>query len=196
MSPSSSPPDGRPILRFETLAAWEEWLDGSHAAADGVWLRLAKKASPLRSISYAEALEGALCYGWIDGQKRAYDEDSWLQKFTRRGRRSIWSRINRDKAEALIVSGRMRTAGEAAVEAARADGRWDAAYDPASRASVPADLAAELERSPAAREFFETLTGANRYAILFRLQTAAKPETRAKRLREYVAMLERGETLH
>jgi uncharacterized protein YdeI (YjbR/CyaY-like superfamily) len=193
---SAHPPDGRPILLFETIAAWEEWLDGNHAATDGVWLRLAKKGAPLRSISYAEALEGALCYGWIDGQKRAYDEDSWLQKFTRRGRRSIWSRINRDKAEALLASGRMRTAGEAAVEAARADGRWDAAYDPASRASVPADLAAELERSPAAREFFETLSGANRYAILFRLQTAAKPATRAKRLREYVAMLERGETLH
>jgi uncharacterized protein YdeI (YjbR/CyaY-like superfamily) len=156
-------------------------------------MRLAKKASGLRSISYDEAVEAGLCFGWIDGQGRSYDEVSWLQRFTRRGRRSVWSKINRSKVDALEAAGRMRPAGQAAVDAARADGRWAAAYDSARTATVPPDLAAELERRPAAKAFFESLTGANRYAILVRIQTAVRPETRARRVARFVEMLERGE---
>lgn len=166
------------------------------ASSGGVWLQLAKKGAPLTSVSYAEALEVALCHGWIDGQKKSYDADSWLQKFTPRGARSIWSKINREKALGLIESGRMQAAGLAQIERAKADGRWEDAYEPASTATVPEDLQAELDRNPAAKAFFETLKGSNRYAILFRVQTAKKPDTRARRIAQFVAMLEKGETLH
>jgi uncharacterized protein YdeI (YjbR/CyaY-like superfamily) len=186
-------PDGLPVLLFPTVAEWEEWLERHHAESRGIWMRLAKKASGLRSISYDEAVEAGLCFGWIDGQGRSYDEVSWLQRFTRRGRRSVWSKINRSKVDALEAAGRMRPAGQAAVDAARADGRWAAAYDSARTATVPPDLAAELERRPAAKAFFESLTGANRYAILVRIQTAVRPETRARRVARFVEMLERGE---
>lgn len=184
------------ILLFEDAGKWLAWLEANHATSRGVWLRLAKKASTLESVSYAEALEVALCFGWIDGQKKTYDADSWLQKFTPRASKSLWSQVNREKALQLIESGRMRPAGLHEVERARQDGRWEAAYQPASVAEVPDDFAAQLDSHPAAKEFFATLNKANRYAILFRIQTAKKAETRAKRIEQFIAMLEKGEKIH
>jgi uncharacterized protein YdeI (YjbR/CyaY-like superfamily) len=192
----SNPPLDLPIMLFRTPDEWIAWLDANSGSAKGVWLRLAKKASDLQSITYAEALDGALCYGWIDGQKRSYDADSWLQRFTPRGSRSIWSKINRDHIDRLIAAGRMQPAGMREVERARADGRWDAAYDSQSNATVPDDFQAALDTHPAAKAFWETLKGNNRYAILFRIHNAKKPETRAKRIREFVEMLARGEKLY
>lgn len=185
-----------PIILFDDQAAWAAWLDEHHAESPGVWMRLAKKGAPYTSVSYAEALDVALCYGWIDSQKKTFDEHSFLQKFGPRGARSIWSKVNREKVHALTEAGRMKQAGIRAVESARADGRWDAAYDPASTATVPDDLQAALDANPKAKEFFATLNGANRYAILFRVQTAKKPETRAKRIATLVEMLERNEKIH
>lgn len=196
MTPPRTAPAELPILLFEHPRAWAEWLEAHHADAPGVWLRLAKKNAALRSISYAEALDEALCYGWIDSQKKGHDEHSWLQKFTPRGPRSIWSKINREKVQALTGAGRMRPAGLLAVRRAQEDGRWDAAYDSQKSATVPDDFQAELDRSPEAAAFFATLNGANRYAVLFRIQTAKKPETRAKRIATLVAMLERKEKIH
>ena len=196
MTPTKAAAPELPVLLFEDQAAWAEWLETHHPDSPGVWLRHAKKDSGLRSVSYAEALDVALCYGWIDSQKKSWDESSWIQKWGPRGPKSIWSRINREKVEALAAAGRMRPAGLAAVEAAKADGRWDAAYDSQSRATVPDDLQAALDRSPKAAEFFAALSGANRYAILFRVQTAKRPETRAKRIAGFVEMLERGEKIH
>jgi uncharacterized protein YdeI (YjbR/CyaY-like superfamily) len=196
MSSPTTPGDGLPVLLFETEADFEAWLDEHHASSQGAWLRLAKKASGLRSLSYDEAVEAGLCFGWIDGQKKGYDERSWLQRFTPRGPQSIWSKVNRAKAEALLAAGRVRPAGFAAVERARQNGRWDSAYDPASTATVPEDFQAALDASERAGACFKTLSGANRYALLFRIQTAKKPETRARRIREFIAMLERGEKLY
>lgn len=159
-------------------------------------MRLAKKRSGLRSVTYGEALEVALCYGWIDGQKRGESEQAWLQRFVPRSARSIWSRINRDKAVALIASGRMKVAGLEAVEAAKKAGRWDAAYDSPKGAKVPEDFQEALDGNPRAREFFQALDGANRYAVLFRIQTVKRAETRARKIREFVEMLERGERIH
>lgn len=187
---------GMTVVLFRDPSEWADWLQENHAASPGLWLRLAKKASSLTSVTYAEALEVALCYGWIDGQKRSYDADSWLQKFTPRGAKSLWSKINREKVLALIESGRMRPAGLRAVELARQDGRWDAAYDPASTATVPQDFQAALDASPAAGAAFTALDGQNRYAMLFRIQTARKPQTRAARIAKFVGMLERGEKLY
>ncbi|HEX8361104.1 MAG TPA: YdeI/OmpD-associated family protein [Longimicrobium sp.] len=183
-----------PVILFEDPAAWAAWLEANHADAPGVWLRLGKKGAPIRSLSYAEALDEALCYGWIDSQKKSYDEDSWIQKFTPRGRKSIWSKVNRDKVAAL--GERMKPAGLREVERAKDDGRWDAAYDSQRNATVPDDLQAALDANPAARDFFATLNGANRYAVLFRVQTAKKPETRARRIETLVAMLARNEKIH
>lgn len=185
-----------PIELFQDQKHWATWLDQHHADSPGVWLRLAKKGSGIRSLSYFEALEEALCYGWIDGQKKSYDESSWLQKFTPRGDRSLWSKVNREKAEELIRSGRMQPAGQKAVERAKENGRWEAAYDSPGKATVPEDFQEELDRRPKAKEFFATLNGANRYAILWRLQTAKKAETRAKRMKQFLEMLERGEKIH
>lgn len=195
----SSPEDtisGMPVVLFRDPAEWTAWLEENHAASPGLWLLLAKKASDLASVTYAEGLEVALCYGWIDGQKKSYDASSWLQKFTPRGARSIWSKINREKALALIESGRMRAAGLRAVELARQDGRWDAAYDPASTATVPEDFQAALDASPVALAAFAALDGQNRYAMLFRIQTARRPQTRAARITKFIGMLERGEKLY
>jgi uncharacterized protein YdeI (YjbR/CyaY-like superfamily) len=183
-----------PVILFEDPAAWATWLDEHHAGAPGIWLRLAKKDAPIRSVSYAEALDEALCYGWIDSQKKSWDEDSWIQKFTPRGKKSLWSKVNRDKVAAL--AGRMRPAGLREVERAKEDGRWDAAYDSQRNATVPDDFQAALDANPAARGFFATLNGANRYAVLFRIQTAKKPETRARRIETLVAMLARNEKIH
>ena len=186
----------QPVMQFKTKKAWAAWLEKNHATSPGVWLKLAKKGSGMPTVSYPEALEVALCYGWIDGQKAGFDDSFWLQKFTPRGPRSIWSKINRDKAEALIASGEMKPAGLAAIERAKEKGQWDAAYDSQSRAEVPDDLQAALDRSPEAKAFFATLNSVNRYAILFRIHNAKKPETRARRIQQFVAMLERHEKIH
>ncbi len=185
-----------PVKLFKTQKAWTTWLDKNHAKSAGVWLQIAKKAGPVKSVSYAEALEVALCYGWIDGQKKGLDEAAWLQKFSPRGPRSIWSKINREKAEELIKNGRMQAAGLAAINRAKQNGRWDAAYDSHRTATVPDDLQAALEQNPAAQAFFATLDSANRYAILWRVQTAKKAETRARRIAQFVTMLENHEKIH
>jgi uncharacterized protein YdeI (YjbR/CyaY-like superfamily) len=188
--------DELPIEFFASRVQLEAWLDDHHAESDGFWLKIAKKGSGIESVDYGEALELALCFGWIDSQKRGLDERYFLQRFTPRRPRGKWSQINRAKAEELIAAGTMRPAGLAEVEAAKADGRWDAAYAGQRAATVPDDLRQELDRSPAARDFFDSLDAANRYAILYRLQEAKKPETRERRLRKFVAMLERGEKIH
>jgi uncharacterized protein YdeI (YjbR/CyaY-like superfamily) len=185
-----------PILLFATPPDFEAWLEENHARTEGLWLKLAKKGSGERSVTYAEALELALCFGWIDSQKRGHDEKFFLQRFTPRRPRGRWSRINRDKAEELLAAGSIRAAGLAAIEAAKADGRWEAAYEGASTAKVPDDLRRELDVNEAAREFFAMLDSSNRYAIVYRLDEAKKPDTRERRLRKFVAMLERGEKIH
>jgi uncharacterized protein YdeI (YjbR/CyaY-like superfamily) len=188
--------DELPIRLFADPDELEAWLEEDGASCDGAWLKIAKKGTQRRTVSYAEALELALCFGWIDSQKRGFDEEHFLQRFTPRRPRGRWSKINREKAEALIAAERMRPAGLAEVEAARADGRWDAAYEGQRTATVPADLQRELDASPAAAEFFAGLDSANRYAVIYRLNDAKKPETRERRLRNFVAMLERGEKIH
>lgn len=185
-----------PIFPFESKKKWAEWLARQHDKSSGVWLKLAKKASGIPSVTYDEALEAALCYGWIDGQKKSFDAEYWLQKFTPRGPKSIWSQINTDKAERLIASGEMQPAGLKAVEAAKRDGRWEAAYASQKDMSIPEDFQAALERNKKARQFFEGLNSANRYAILFRIHNAKRPETRARWIEKFVDMLERGERLH
>jgi uncharacterized protein YdeI (YjbR/CyaY-like superfamily) len=187
---------GRPVLLFATAKQWEQWLEEQPAGSAGLWVKLAKKGCPTPSIDYATALESALCFGWIDGQKRPYDASYWLQGFTPRKARSRWSLINRDKADALIEAGRMRESGLREVEAARADGRWEAAYQAQSIATVPPDLQAALDADPRAAEFFATLDGANRYAVLYRVQEAKRAATRAARIEKFVAMLRAHETLH
>jgi uncharacterized protein YdeI (YjbR/CyaY-like superfamily) len=184
------------VLAFESDAHWEAWLEEHHATSDGVWLKIAKKASGIPSVAYPEVLDTALCFGWIDGQRKALDDRYFLQRFTPRRARSKWSQINRDKVAALTRAGRMRPAGLAEVERAKADGRWDAAYGGQAAMTVPDDLQAELDARPAAAAFFATLSSQNRFAILFRLHDAKRPETRARRLAKFVAMLEAGETLH
>jgi uncharacterized protein YdeI (YjbR/CyaY-like superfamily) len=196
MSPTRTSKSDLPVLFFEQPKDWAAWLDEHHASSPGVWLRLAKKNADRKSQSYDEALEVALCYGWIDGQKKSGDASTWLQKFTPRGARSIWSKINRERAEALVKSGRMQAAGREEVEKAKRDGRWEAAYDGQKSATVPSDFQAELDRHPQAKAFFATLNSANRYAILWRLQTAKKAETRERRMRQFLEMLEKGEKLH
>ncbi|CAN7235797.1 YdeI/OmpD-associated family protein [Variovorax sp. LjRoot84] len=183
-------------LFFETAAQWKKWLATHHATSAGVWLRLAKKDSSERSVSYAEAVEEALCQGWIDGRKKADDDSFWLQRFTPRSPRSVWSKINRDKAMTLVKEKRMRPAGKAQIDRAKKDGRWEAAYDGARTSAIPPDLKAALDADRHAAAFFETLDGANRYAILWRLQTAKKAETRERRLAQFVAMLARHEKIH
>ena len=196
MSAAQKSTTDHPVILFAEPQAWDCWLDEHQAESAGVWLRLAKKGAAITSISYAEALDVALCYGWIDSQKKSHDEASWLQKFTPRGAKSIWSKINRDKVEALISNGQMKPAGLAAIDQAKQDGRWDAAYDSARNATVPNDFQAALDENPRAKAFFETLKRGNRYAILFRLQTAKKAETRLKRIQQFITMLENHETVH
>ena len=198
---SDEPPASRRALvtaslAFANAAAWEAWLAEHHADTDGIWVKFAKKASGIPTVVYKEAVHEALRYGWIDGHTKRVDDDWYIQRFTPRRARSRWSKINRAKAEALIASGAMQPAGLAEVERAKADGRWDAAYDAPSTATVPDDLRAALDRDPAAGELFERLDSQNRYAILHRLQDAKKPETRARRIEKFVAMLSRGETIY
>lgn len=187
---------GLPIVAFADAAALERWLEPQPPNSKGLWIKLAKAGSGRVSVTKAEAIDAALCHGWIDGQLDKYDDEHWLIRFTPRKARSKWSRVNRTRATELIEAGRMRAGGLAQVEAAKADGRWDAAYAPASTAEVPADLQAALDRSPQAAAFFETLSGANRYAILYRIGAVKKPETRARKIAGFVAMLERHETVH
>jgi len=184
------------IKLFKSKPDWAAWLEKNHRSSEGLWLRLAKKDSGLRSVSYKEALEVALCQGWIDGQKKPENEQTWLQKFAPRGPRSIWSKINREKAMALIASGAMKTAGLDAVDNARKNGRWEAAYDSPRGAAIPADLQAALDANPEAAAFFKTLNKTNSYAILWRIQTVKKAETRARKIEQFIAMLERKEKIH
>ena len=188
--------DGLPNIPFASSAAWEEWLEDKHAVSEGVWIKMAKRDAGIERVRYPEVLETALCFGWIDGRREALDERYFLQRFTPRRSRSKWSRINREKAERLIADGRMRPAGFAEVERARADGRWEAAYEGQKTSTVPDDLQRELDAHPKAKAFFAELNSQNRYAILYRLQDAKKPETRARRLAKFVAMLEAGERIY
>jgi uncharacterized protein YdeI (YjbR/CyaY-like superfamily) len=189
-------PADLPVVGFATRAEWATWLAAEHAASAGVWLKIARKDGGAESVSYSDALDVALCHGWIDGQKDRLDERFWLQRFTPRTPRSRWSKRNRERAEALIGSGQMAPAGTREIERAQADGRWEAAYDSHSTATVPDDLQAELDRNPAAREFFAELDSTNRYAILYRIQEARRPDTRARRIAKYVAMLNEGRRIH
>jgi uncharacterized protein YdeI (YjbR/CyaY-like superfamily) len=188
-------PTDLPLMAFATAEEFRAWLSEHHGGG-GIWLKLAKKDSGLPSVTYPEAVEVALCFGWIDGQARSLDGLWRLQRFTPRRSRSIWSKINRGRAEELIANGRMHPAGLREVERAKADGRWEAAYDSPKTATVPPDLQAALDADPAAAAFFATLSGTNRYAILHRVMTAVKPETRARRIQKYVAMCAAGEKIY
>lgn len=181
---------------FKSAKAFEAWLKKNHATSEGLWLKIAKRGSNEPSVTYPEAVEIALCWGWIDGQKKSLDDQHYLQRFTPRRARSVWSRINVNKVQALIEAGRMQAPGQAQIEAAKADGRWARAYDGARTSTVPEDLQAALEAEPAAKTFFASINASNRYAILWRIQTAAKAETRARRIAQLVEMLARGETIH
>jgi uncharacterized protein YdeI (YjbR/CyaY-like superfamily) len=184
------------ILSFRSSAEFRRWLSANHRQSDGIWLRIFKKDSGEPSVTYAAALDEALCFGWIDGQKQRHDEVSWRQRFTPRRPKSGWSRINTEHAERLIKAGRMLAAGRAAIDAAQKDGRWMAAYDSPSKATVPEDFLANLRKNKKAQAFFESLNRANQYAIAYRLQTAKKPETRHRRMEVILAMLARGEAFH
>ena len=192
---AAAPASADPML-FRNAKAFESWLRKNHAKSDGLWLKIAKRGADEPSVTYPEAVEIALCWGWIDGQKKGLDDQHFLQRFTPRRARSIWSKINVDKVAALIEAGRMQPPGHAQIEAAKADGRWAQAYDGAKTATVPDDLVAALAASPPAKAFFATLNASNRYAVLWRIQTAVKPETRAKRIAQLVEMLARSETIH
>jgi uncharacterized protein YdeI (YjbR/CyaY-like superfamily) len=192
MPPSSS----EPLLEFDTTQDLDRWLDANHDVSGPIWLKIAKKDAPHTTVTYGEALELAIAYGWIDGQRSAHDQHYFRQRFSKRNARSKWSQINRDRAIRLIEEGRMKPAGLAEVERAKLDGRWDDAYEPQSRATVPEDFQRELDRNPEAKAFFATLKSQNRYAFLFRLRDAKKPETRAKRIATFIEMLNEGKTFY
>jgi len=185
-----------PVLLFDNQSTWRNWLEENHKQTQGIWLKLAKKSSGKTSISYADALEEALCYGWIDGQKQTYNNEYWLQRFSPRGSKSIWSKVNVAKAEVLIKSGKMQSSGLSAVESAKKDGRWKTAYDSPSTSTVPEDFQAALDSHPKAKQFFETLNRANVYAFCWRVQTAKKTETRQARIEKFIDMLNKGEKFH
>lgn len=196
---STREPDHQPLPAprlFKSAKAFETWLKKHHASSDGLWLQIAKRGADEPSVTYAEAVEIALCWGWIDGQKKGLDDQHFLQRFTPRRARSVWSKVNVEKVAALIAAGRMQAPGLAQVEAAQADGRWARAYDGARTSVVPDDLLAALDAQPQAKAFFATVNASNRYAVLWRIQTAVKPETRARRIAQLVDMLARGETVH
>jgi uncharacterized protein YdeI (YjbR/CyaY-like superfamily) len=188
--------DDLPVVGFGSLEEWAVWLEAHHAQSPGAWLKIAKKGSPAQTVSYAQALEAAICFGWIDGQKDKLDETCWLQRFTPRKPGSRWSKINTDKAAELIEAGRMRPAGQREVDLAQADGRWDAAYAGQRTSTVPEDLERALAANDTAREFFATLSGVNRYAILYRIGSVKRPETRARKIAQYVEMLANHQTIH
>jgi uncharacterized protein YdeI (YjbR/CyaY-like superfamily) len=185
-----------PILSFESQHALESWLRMHHLTERGFWLQFAKKGSGIASVSYNEAVETALCFGWIDSQAKSYDEKTWIQRFTPRGKRSIWSKVNQEKTALLIAAGRMQEAGFQAIETAKQNGNWDNAYAPQSAATPPDDFAAALEQSAKAKAFFDTLNAQNKFAMLFRLQNTKKRETREKKILQFIAMLERGEKIY
>jgi uncharacterized protein YdeI (YjbR/CyaY-like superfamily) len=185
-----------PILNFPSQQDWEAWLEENHAGSGGLWIKFARKGSRIESVTYQEAVEAALCYGWIDGQSRSFDDQFWLQRFTPRRAKSKWSKINCQRATELIAQGKMKAAGLREVEAARRDGRWEAAYDSPRTMSVPEDFQSKLDENPRARECFAGLDSRNRYAILYRIQDAKKPETRARRIEQLVSMLDEGKTLY
>ncbi len=189
-------PDDKPVIAFAKPALFEKWLAKNHADHSGLWIRFYKVASGTPSITYAEALDVALCYGWIDGPIRKGDDVSWIHMFKQRGKRSVWSQINKQHVDRLIRENRMQAAGMAAVEAAKADGRWDAAYSSPSNFVETPEFMAALKKSKKAAAFYETLSRTNRYSFYYRLQSAKKPETKARKLTEFIAMLERGETFH
>jgi uncharacterized protein YdeI (YjbR/CyaY-like superfamily) len=185
-----------PIRKFASQDAWRKWLAKNHSSSPGIYIQIAKKGSKITSIDVPDALEVALCYGWIDGKRKSLDENYFIQRFTPRTKKSKWSKINRDSASRLIKSGKMRAAGMKEVERAKADGRWAAAYDSPANVTVPPELAAEFKKNPKAKTFFETLNSTNRYAILYRIHDAKRPETRARRIEEFVRMLSAGEKLY
>jgi uncharacterized protein YdeI (YjbR/CyaY-like superfamily) len=185
-----------PILEFRTDGDWEAWLGANHETFPAVWLKIAKRSAAASTVTHPEALDTAICFGWIDGHRRPLDETYYLQRFTPRGPRSKWSQVNCGKAEQLIATGRMRGAGLAQIEAARADGRWDAAYEPQSRATVPPDFQRALDAEPPARDFFDTLGGTRRYAFLYRLHHVNTPEARRRRIASYMELLRQGRTLN
>ena len=187
--------DNLPIKLFKTEQEWTDWLE-KNVNEPGVWVHIAKKGSGIHSVSYQQALEVALCFGWIDGLKKPFDEKTWIQRFTARKPNSKWSKINRNKAEALIAEGKMRPSGMAAIDVAKQKGIWDTAYDSQKNAKVPADFQTELDKNPNAAEFFKSLDGVNKYAIIYRLQTALTPELRAKKLKQFIEMLQRKEKIH
>lgn len=188
-------PTDLPIKLFRNEAAWEKWL-AAHGDEPGVWLKIAKKETGATSVSYSQALDVALCHGWIDGLKRSCDAQYFLQRFTPRKARSLWSKLNVARVEKLVAAGRMQPAGLREVDAAKADGRWDAAYQAASAMDVPPELAAALAKNAKARKAFDALDRTNRYAFCWRVQTAKKPETKVARVEKFITMLERGETIH
>src|SRR5215469_822666 len=188
--------DTLPIISCAAQQDWEAWLREHHIASTGMWLKIAKKGTGIPSVAYAEALESALCYGWIDGQKASCDEQYWLQKFTPRGPKSMWSKVNCDRATALLASGRMQPAGVRQVELAKTDGRWEVAYESQSKITIPDDFQRELDTNQKAKEFFATLNSVNRYAILFRIQAAKKPETRSARIKKFIEMLANNQKIY
>jgi uncharacterized protein YdeI (YjbR/CyaY-like superfamily) len=188
--------NGLPVVHFDSQATWDAWLEENHEVSEGLWLKLAKKAAGAASVSYAEALDVALCFGWIDSQKASFDESFWLQRFTPRRPKSKWSKINVEKVGELVEQGRMRPAGLREVELARKDGRWEAAYASQSTMTVPEDFQARLDENPRAAAFFQGLNSANRYAILYRIHDAKRPATRAQRIEKFIALLEEGQTLY
>ncbi len=195
-SKSQNKPNILPTELFERQRDWATWLKDNHNTSPGVWLQLAKKDAGVQSVSYDEAIEVALCFGWIDGQKKAHSDQYWLQKFTPRSAKSVWSKINKEKAFTLIKAGKMKPAGLKEIERAKLDGRWNAAYDSASKSSVPSDFQLALDDNARAKNFFGTLDSRNRYAVLFRIQTAKNPEARAKKIAQFVQMLARHKKVY
>jgi len=191
-----SNPTELPTLPFANKKKWADWLARQYEKSPGVWLKIAKKDSGIPTVSYEEALDVALCHGWIDGQKKGFDDKYWLQKFTPRGAKSIWSKINTEKAERLIADGQMKPAGLKAIEAAKLDGRWAAAYASQKNISIPQDFQMALDKNTKAKAFFSTLKSAERYSFIFRIQNTKKPETRARKIQEFVELLEMGQKLH
>ena len=192
---AKTPPE-LPVIEFASAADFERWLAGNYEDPGGLWIKLARKASGIPSVTYPEALDVALCYGWIDGLRRSFDENYYVQKFTPRRARSKWSKINREKVARLIEAGRMQPSGMAQIEAAKADGRWQDAYDSPSKMTVPDDLQSRLDEHPEAAAFFGGLDSRNRYAILYRIQDAKRPETRARRIEQFFQMMVDGEKLY
>ncbi len=188
--------NGLSIMLFETQQDWERWLTEHHTATVGIWLKIAKKETGIPSVNYSEALDSALCYGWIDGQKASFDDQYWLQKFTPRRPKSIWSKVNCDKATALIAEGRMQPEGIRQVELAKTDGRWESAYESQSKITIPADFQSELDKNQKAKDFYSTLNSINRYAILFRIHSAKKPATRSARINKFIEMLSNNQKIY